>query len=92
MIKSIKHKGLRRLFERGDASKVRADQARRIAAFLADLDEVNTLRDLDGSRYHLHPLSGDRMGYWSARISANWRIVFRFEDGDACDVDLVDYH
>jgi toxin HigB-1 len=40
----------------------------------------------------LHPLKGSLAGCWSVTISANWRIVFRFEDGDATDVDLIDYH
>lgn len=40
----------------------------------------------------LHPLKGDRAGQWSVRVSGNWRVVFRFEDGEAVDVDLVDYH
>jgi proteic killer suppression protein len=46
--------------------------------------------DLPGFR--LHPLTGDLHGFWSVRVSANWRIIFRLEDGDAHDVDLIDYH
>ena len=42
--------------------------------------------------YRLHPLKGDRRSQWSVRVSGNWRIVFRFVDGEAVDVDLVDYH
>lgn len=42
--------------------------------------------------YHLHPLKGDRQGQWSVRVSGNWRIVFRFMDGAAADVTLIDYH
>jgi proteic killer suppression protein len=42
--------------------------------------------------YRLHRLKGEWKGYWSVTISGNWRMVFRFEDGDAFDVDLVDYH
>ena len=42
--------------------------------------------------YRLHALKGDLKGYWSVRVKANWRIIFRFEEGDAFDVDLVDYH
>ena len=44
------------------------------------------------ARFRLHPLKGDRAGQWSVRVSGNWRVVFRFEDGEAVDVDLVDYH
>ena len=42
--------------------------------------------------YRLHPLKGDLAGLWSISVSGNWRVVFRFEDGEAVDVDLVDYH
>ena len=42
--------------------------------------------------FRLHPLKGDRAGQWSVRVSGNWRVVFRFEGGEAVDVDLVDYH
>ena len=42
--------------------------------------------------FRLHPLKGDRAGQWSVRVSGNWRVVFRFEDGEAVDVDLIDYH
>lgn len=42
--------------------------------------------------YGLHRLTGDRSGLWAVTVSANWRIVFRFEDGDVYDVNLIDYH
>ncbi|MDE2764264.1 MAG: type II toxin-antitoxin system RelE/ParE family toxin, partial [Gemmatimonadota bacterium] len=45
-----------------------------------------------GRGFRLHPLKGDRAGQWSVRVSGNWRVVFRFEDGEAVDVDLIDYH
>ncbi len=71
---------------------MRADQAERIALALADLDDAGKPSDLDLPGYQLHPLKGDLKGFWSISISANWRIIFRFEEGDAYDVDLVDYH
>lgn len=92
MIRSFRHRGLRRLYERGDPSRLRADQADRIAIALADLDAARKPSDLDLPGYRLHPLRGDLKGFWSISISANWRIVFRFEDGDVSHVDLVDYH
>lgn len=64
----------------------------RINLALADLDAASVPSDLDLPGYRLHPLRGDRRGLWSISISGNWRITFRFEAGDACDVDLVDYH
>ncbi|MCY3667259.1 MAG: type II toxin-antitoxin system RelE/ParE family toxin [Gemmatimonadetes bacterium] len=92
MIQTFRHRGLKRLYERGDPSQVRADQAQRIALALADLDDANKPSDLDLPGYRLHPLKGNLKGFWSISISANWRISFRFEVGDAYDVDLVDYH
>ena len=92
MIRTFRHRGLKRLYEQGDSSKVRTDQAERIAIALADLDDARKPQDLQSPGYRLHPLKGDRKGFWSIWISVNWRITFRFEDGDAYDVDLVDYH
>ena len=92
MIRSFRHRGLRRFYERGDPSRLRADQADRIAIALADLDAARKPSDLDLPGYRLHPLRGDLKGFWSISISANWRIIFRFEDGDVSHVDLVDYH
>ncbi len=91
-IQTIRHRGLQRLYARGDANSVRADQAERIALALADLDSASKPSALDLPGYRLHPLKGNMKGYWSISISANWRIIFRFEEGDAYDVDLVDYH
>ena len=92
MIKSCRHQGVKRLFEHGDGSKVRADQRRRIRDVLAHLDTAHAPRELDLPGYRLHPLKGARKGCWSVTISGNWRIIFRFADGDAYDIDLVDYH
>ncbi|MGO4883278.1 MAG: type II toxin-antitoxin system RelE/ParE family toxin [Bryobacteraceae bacterium] len=92
MIRTFRHRGLKRLFEEGDPSKVRADQAKRIADILAHLDRADHPSDLDLPGYRLHPLKGDLKGAWSVTLSGNWRVTFRFENGDAIDVDLVDYH
>ena len=92
MIRSFRHRGLKRMYERGDASRVGPDLANRVALALADLDDAIKPSDLDLPGYRLHPLKGDLKGYWSISISGNWRVTFRFEDGDAYDVDLTDYH
>jgi toxin HigB-1 len=92
MIRTFRHRGLKRVFQDGDASKVRADQLKRISDILAHLDTALRPADVDIPGYRLHPLKADLKGYWSVSISGNWRIVFRFEDGDVFDVDLVDYH
>ena len=92
MIRSFRHRGLRRLYERDDPGRIGADQLDRITLALADLDATTKPSELDLPGYRLHPLRGDRRGAWSISISGNWRITFRFEDGDVYDVDLVDYH
>ena len=80
------------MYERGDASRVGPEIANRVALALANLDDARKPSDLDLPGYRLHPLKGDLQGYWSISISGNWRVIFRFEDGDAHDVDLTDYH
>jgi toxin HigB-1 len=92
MIQSFRDRRLKRLFERGDRSKVPPDMADKIENVLAVLDLASTVDDVDLPGYRLHPLKGDLAGLWSVTINANWRIVFRFEDGLAFDVELIDYH
>jgi len=92
MIRTFRHKGLKRLFETDNPSGVRAGQVRRIRDVLAHLDEARRPSDLDLPGYRLYPLRGGLKGCWSVTISGNWRIVFRLEEGDAFDVELVDYH
>ena len=92
MIRGFRHRGLKRLYARGDFRRVRADQKERIALALADLEAAANPADLNLPGYRLHPLKGDLKGSWSITISGNWRIIFRFEEGDVYDVDLVDYH
>jgi proteic killer suppression protein len=92
MIKSFRHKGLRKLFETGDARGVRADQVGRIEEILSLLAVVESMQAFSLPSLRLHPLKGELKGFWSVTVSANWRIVFRFEAGDCYDVDLMDYH
>lgn len=92
MIRSFAHKGLKRLYEAGDRSKLAADLVDRIAGILAALDEAAVISDLDRPSFRLHQLKGTLKGCWSITVRANWRIVFTFEDGDASDVDFLDYH
>ena len=89
----FKHKGLQELFEEGNSRRVKADQVQRIEHILLLLDAAQSPSSIHSRPgFHLHPLKGDRDGQWSIRVSKNWRIVFRFVDGEAVDVDLVDYH
>jgi len=92
VIRSFRHRGLKILFQDGDRSKLRAEQLGRISDVSAHLDRAVRPSDLDLPGYRLHPLKGRLKGTWSVTISGNWRIVFRFDDGAAFDVDLMDYH
>jgi proteic killer suppression protein len=92
MIKTVKHRGLRLLYERGDKGNIGANMRDRIERILFVLDQAETLDDLDIPGYRLHALTGDRKGAWSIRVTGNWRVTFVFADGDVFDVDLEDYH
>ena len=92
LIGSFKHKGLRNLFELDDGRKVRADQVDRLRLILSALDQAGEVQDMDQPTFRLHPLKGNRKGMWAVTVRANWRVPFLFEDGDAYDVDLEDYH
>lgn len=92
MIKSFKHKGLERLFIKGTASGVQASFAPRIALILDAIDAAEQVKELDLPGLCLHRLKGDKRNLWSVRVSANWRITFEFENGDAYILDLEDYH
>lgn len=92
MIKSFRHRGLRRLYERNDRSRVSADMADKIENILAVLSQAAQIEEINLPTFRLHPLRGNWQGFWSVTVRANWRIVFRFEGGHAYDVDLIDYH
>ena len=92
MIKSFKHKGLKRLYEDSDRSKLPADMVERIEDILAALDAASRVEDMDRPSFKLHPLKGNRKGEWAVTVRANWRIVFEFVGSDAENVDFVDYH
>ena len=91
-IKSFVHKGLERFFTSGSLAGIQASHATRLRQVLALLDEARRVRDMDAPGLRLHPLKGDRKGLWAVTVQANWRIVFRFEDGNAYVVDYLDYH
>jgi proteic killer suppression protein len=92
MIRSFRHKGLKRLYEKGDARGVSAEMLAKVEVILADLDAAETPEDLGLPGYGLHALKGDLKGFWSVKVTGNWRIVFWMEDGDVYRVDLTDYH
>ena len=92
MIKSFSDRGLKRLYERGDRSKIAPDMADKIENILAVLDRARRIEAMSLPGFRPHALKGDLAGYWSVTVRANWRVIFRFEDGHAFDVELIDYH
>ncbi len=92
MIRSFRHKGLKRLYEDGDSPKLRPDLIIRIGGVLETLDNAGSIHEINRPTLRLHSLKGDLAGYWAVTVRANWRITFRFEAGHVFDVDLVDYH
>ena len=92
MITSFRHRGLKRLYERGDKSSIGANIRGRVERILFVLDQAETLEDMDMPGYRLHPLTGERKDTWSIRVTGNWRITFVFEEGNVFNVDLEDYH
>lgn len=92
MIKSFKHKGLEQFFTTGNTSGIQAAHVSKIRDRLTFLHSAITIDDMDIPGYRLHELKGQLKGHWAIDVSKNWRIVFRFKDGDAYVVNYEDYH
>jgi toxin HigB-1 len=71
---------------------VNAEHVRKLKQILAVLQAAETIEALRLPTFGLHPLKGELKGFWAVTVRANWRVIFRFEDGKASDIDLVDYH
>ena len=92
-IRSVRHRGLKRLLERDDPSglpQAYLTKIADIAAFPRRIPRVDALRTVPA--WKVHTLSGDRKGTWSVSVSRNWRITFRIDDGEIADLDFEDYH
>jgi len=92
MICSIKHKGLEALYERDVAKGVSQSLVKRLRQILGLLDTAIVAEDMNMPGLRLHALKGELKGFYAVSVSGNWRIIFRFANGNAYDVDLVDYH
>lgn len=92
MIRSFAHKGLQRFFETGSTKGIQAQHAKKLRLILEVLHRAKVINDVGFPGARLHPLTGDKKGLWSITVNGNWRITFRFEEGDAHIVDYVDYH
>ena len=92
MIKSFKHKGLKKFFETGSLAGIQANHANRLRIQLAALDTAQTIDDVDLPGFRLHTLKGERASLWSITVSGNWRVAFEFREGNAYIVNYEDYH
>jgi proteic killer suppression protein len=92
MIKSFKHKGLKKLYDTGSKQGEKPDHAARLRLILARLDASASAEDMNLPGLGLHALKGALKSFWSVSVSGNWRVIFRFENGNATDVDYLDYH
>jgi len=92
VIRSIRHKGLKRLVEDDDPRGVNPEHVRRLRTIVALLAAASAVGDMAIPAFRLHALKGQLDGFWAVTVRANWRVIFRFEEGDAYEVDYVDYH
>ena len=92
MIKSFTHKGLYKFFTTGSSAGIQAKHINRLRAILTFLNEAENVEDMNLPGFQLHPLKGNKKELWSVSVNGNWRIIFRFEDGNAYVVDYLDYH
>jgi proteic killer suppression protein len=92
MIRSFRHRELKRLFEDGDRTRLNPAFVSKIERILLRLDAATVVDDVDAPGFGLHPLRGNLKGWWAVTVNRNWRIIFRFDGEHAIDMDLVDYH
>ncbi len=92
MIKSFAHKGLEKFYTTGSKAGIQAKHEYRIRLILAQLNQAKYVNDMNIPTLELHQLKGNRKRIWSVTVQANWRITFRFENGDADIVNYEDYH
>lgn len=92
MIRSFRHKGLRRFFSEGDLRGVDSRMAGRIRRLLDRLEACTKPEDMNLPGFAFHELKGNRKGTYAVVVSGNLRMTFRFEAGDALEANLEDYH
>jgi len=92
MIKSFSHKGVKRFYDAGSRVGIQSAHASKLARQLARLNQAKTPADMNIPGWKLHPLKGELAGHWAISVSGNWRLIFKFVNGDAFNVDYGDYH
>lgn len=92
MIVSFKHKGLKAFFETGSTAGIQANHADKLNMILTALNQAETALSMDLPCLNLHKLKGSLNEHWSVKVNGNWRVTFKFEDGNAEIVNYQDYH
>ncbi len=92
MIRTFRHKGLKRFFEHDDPIGLNPEHVGKLRDILATLHASTTVAHMDLPGFRLHQLKGQMKGFWAVTVRANWRVIFRLDEGHAEDVDYVDYH
>ncbi len=92
MIKNFRHKGLEGLFYTGSKAGINPANAQKILDILDRLDASKEIKDMNFPGSNLHKLAGKRKDQWAIKVTGNWRMVFGFNQGDAYDIDYLDYH
>jgi toxin HigB-1 len=92
MIKSFRHAGLQSFFETGSKAGICPEHSGRLNRILGILDAATVIEQMNIPGFRLHKLTGNLSGFWAISVNGNWRITFRFEDGEATLLDYVDYH
>jgi len=92
VIRTFRSKSLETFFTTGKAGSLPVRNAKRIARILRALDVAEEATDMNIPGYGFHALKGSRKGQFAVTVSGNWRITFRFRNGEAVDVNIEDYH
>lgn len=92
MIKNFKHKHLEEYFTKDIKKGLDAKDLSKISRILDRLDSATVVTDMNIPGWDFHGLKGNRKGEWSVAVRKNWKITFRFVNGEALDVNLEDYH
>ena len=92
MIKSFRHKGVKRFFEMGSKKGIQSGHSEKLRRQLVALNRATLPMDMNIPGWRLHPLKGNMEKHWSVIVNGNWRLTFTFEGKDAVLVDYQDYH
>ncbi len=92
MIKSFRHKGLKKYFESGSVAGIQPHHAKRLRMLLTALDTAQSIEDMKIPGFRLHQLKGSEQGRWAVWVNGNWRLTFEFQNGDVHVLDYEDYH